>query len=133
MDVIYERLSQIGGLQVIKGSLRQHRVTIPTPSAIVVPIEIKTEREGNQYVVVTERYEIVCLVSSRQTNPYSDLMNLMVDVAGSLCLWLPDAWHPNITVKGVEVSSLRFDTHPEADELGLVAGSVEVTVSYYSV
>jgi len=132
MDVLYDRLSQIEGLQVIKGSLRHHRVSIPTPSAIVVPIEIKTEQKGSQYSVVTERYEIVCLVSSRQTNPYSDLMDLMVNVAGQLGLWLPDAWHPNITVKSVEVTSIRFDTHPEADELGLVAGSIEVTVSYYA-
>lgn len=133
IEVITERLKEIDGLNVIKGSLRSHKVAIPTPSAIIVPLEIKTERTGLQYCVVSERYEIVLLVSDNRPNPYLELTKLAVKVANAFSFWLPDAWNEKVTVKNVEVSSVRFDTHLEAGELGLIAGSVEIEVTYYAV
>lgn len=133
LNTLTNKLREIEGLHVISGSLRQHQVTVPTPAAIVVPLEFKSSRTGLQYNEVGERYEIVLCVSSRKPNPYQELINLAVLVSQHFYKWLPPAWDEHITVKNVNISSVRFDTHPEGDELGLVTASLEVEITYYSV
>jgi len=133
INVLANKLREIPGLNVIVGSLRQHHVTIPTPAAIIVPLEFKTARHGTQYVEVSETYEVAIAVSARQSNPYQNLLQLVTQVAKVLDLWLPEPWNDAITVKNVNISSVKFDTHPEADDLGLVVASIEVTIGYYAV
>jgi len=133
IQTLAEKLREINDLNVIVGSLRGYNITIPTPAAIIVPIEIKTTRHGNQYYEVTEVYEVAIADTSRQQRPYEALLNLVTSVAAALNKWLPNAWSDNITVKGVTLSSIKFDTHPEADELNLVVASIEVVVEYYAI